>query len=140
MDYSNSNSILFFSLLLINRKNTGIRILLDKCLGDFDAIAEKLMRPETSKDEQSKLLEEAQSKASKLSKDDDKKSADVYIKVMQKVIERGPKFVESEKVRVKNIMDGKISTTKKNELQARLNILTSFLESSDKSKVKKEDL
>ncbi|XP_015786819.1 endoplasmic reticulum resident protein 29 [Tetranychus urticae] len=121
------------------RKHTGIRMILDKCLGDFDNIASEFMNSEISKDQQAKLLEKAQSQATKLTKEDDKKSADIYIKLMQKVIERGSKFIESEKVRVKNIMDGKISKTKKEEMQARLNILASFIASDEKSAAK-EDL
>ncbi len=114
-------------------------MILDKCLGDFDNIASEFMNSEISKDQQAKLLEKAQSQATKLTKEDDKKSADIYIKLMQKVIERGSKFIESEKVRVKNIMDGKISKTKKEEMQARLNILASFIASDEKSAAK-EDL
>jgi hypothetical protein len=45
---------------------------------------------------------------------------------MEKVIERGIKFIESEEQRVLNILSGKVTETKRNELQARLNIIQSF--------------
>lgn len=97
----------------------------------------------TSKDkkDQEKVLKEAQGKLTSLTKDQDKKSADIYIKLMQKVIERGPKFIESEAVRVKNIMGGKLSQAKKDEMQARLNILQSFIitkSEPEKAKTKSE--
>jgi len=73
-----------------------------------------------------KILSEAKELAEQFSVDSEKKSADVYIKMMQKVIERGPGFIASEKERVKNIKEGKITSAKKEEMQGRLNILHSF--------------
>lgn len=108
------------------REKTGIRIVLDKCLLQYDDFAIIFMTLKDKKD-QEKVLKEAQGKLTSLAKDQDKKSADIYIKLMQKVIERGPKFIESEAVRVKNIMGGKLSQAKKDEMQARLNILQSFI-------------
>jgi len=112
------------------KKNTNIRILLDQCLGDFDDIAVKFSV--AKKDEQKKLLAEAKTKAVTLSNENEKKSANVYVKLMEKAIERGNIFFESEKERVKNIMAGKLSDAKKKELQGRVNILQSFLPKSDK--------
>ena len=119
------------------REKTGIRIILDKCLLDYDDFATKFM---TSKDKkaQEKVLKEAQDKLSKLTKEQDKKSADIYIKLMQKVIERGSKFLESENVRVKNIMGGKLSQAKKDEMQVRLNILQSFIPAQKLESAKSE--
>jgi endoplasmic reticulum protein 29 len=46
---------------------------------------------------------------------------------MQKVIERGNQFIDSEIERVKNIISGKLADNKKTEMKGRLNILQSFL-------------
>ncbi|RWS05176.1 endoplasmic reticulum resident protein 29-like protein [Dinothrombium tinctorium] len=119
------------------KRNTGIRILLDKCLQEYDELAEAFMSRDLSKENREKFLKLAQEKAANL-KEDEKKSAEVYIKVMQKVIERGDKFVESEQERVKNIIAGKVSDTKKSEMQARLNILQSFLKTESASSEKQE--
>lgn len=107
------------------RKNTNIHILLDKCIESFDKLAQKLVATE-DKAIQTKVLDEAKAEQAKLTKDDEKKSADIYVKVMHKIIERGNKFVESEQERVKNLLDGKLSDAKKAELKGRMNILQSF--------------
>lgn len=114
-----------FSFVLFCRDKTGIRILLDNCLLEFDDFAAKFITL-TDKKAQEKLVKEAQTKLAALKNENEKKSADIYIKLMQKVIERGSKFIESENVRVKNILDGKLSQTKKAEMQTRLNIIQSF--------------
>ncbi|RWS28896.1 endoplasmic reticulum resident protein 29-like protein [Leptotrombidium deliense] len=119
------------------KKSTGIRILLDKCLQDFDEMAETFMAPKATKEIKQKVLSEAEKKAEGLS-DEEKKSADVYVKLMQKVVERGDKFVASEHERVKNIIAGKVSETKKKEMQARLNILQSFIPSDNPTMTKSE--
>jgi len=111
-------------------KNTKIRMLLDQCLAEFDDIAVKFA--DAKKDVQKKLLEEAKSKAGKLTKENEKKSAGIYVKLMEKAIERGNIFFDSERERVKNILSGKVTDAKKTELQGRVNILTSFLSKSAK--------
>lgn len=99
--------------------------MLDKCLPQFDELAERFVTG-TSKDQMEVILSEAKEAAKDIPSDTEKKSADVYIKMMQKVIERGVGFIASEKERVKNIKEGKITTAKKEEMQGRLNILHSF--------------
>lgn len=101
-----------------------VRLVLDKCLPQFDDLVEKFMA--ANEKDKEKFLSEAKGLVSQLSSESEKKSADIYIKIMQKVIERGTGFIASEKERVKNIKDGKITTAKKEEMQGRLNILHSF--------------
>lgn len=108
-------------------QKTNIKFLLEGCLAEFDDIAIKFAEKSTTKDQQKKLLEEAKKKEAALAKEADKKSAKVYVKLMEKAVERGNIFFESENERVKNILSGKIADTKKSELQGRLNILNSFL-------------
>lgn len=108
-------------------QKTNVKFLLDGCLAEFDDIAIKFAEKSTTKDQQKKLLEEAKKKETALTKEADKKSAKVYVKLMEKAVERGNIFFESENERVKNILSGKIADTKKSELQGRLNILNSFL-------------
>lgn len=108
-------------------QKTNVKFLLDDCLAEFDDIAIKFAEKSTTKDQQKKLLEEAKKKEAALTKEADKKSAKVYVKLMEKAVERGNIFFESENERVKNILSGKIADAKKSELQGRLNILNSFL-------------
>lgn len=102
-----------------------VRLVMDKCLPQFDELAEKFMAAET-KEQMENILSEAKELSNSMSEESEKKSADVYIKMMQKVIERGTGFIASERERVKNIKEGKITTAKKEEMQGRLNILHSF--------------
>jgi endoplasmic reticulum protein 29 len=109
------------------KQKSGIKILLEGCLEQFDAIAEKFGSESASKEQLNKLLTDAKTKANGLTKENEKKSANIYVKIMEKVIERGVIFFESEKERVKNILSGKVSDAKKKELQGRLNIIESFI-------------
>ena len=109
------------------KQKAGIKILLDSCLEEFDELAAKFTADKTSKEQQKKVLESAKAKASALNKESDKKSANIYVKIMEKAIERGVVFYDSEKQRVQNLLSGKLSDTKKKELQGRLNIIESFV-------------
>lgn len=104
------------------RSKAGVRIVLSNCLASFDELVDQFMGTE-SEQTRHELLNKAQAISVPES---DKQSADVYIKLMQKVLERGTKFIPSESERVKNLLDGKLSETKKNELLVRRNILRSF--------------
>ncbi|GFT65615.1 endoplasmic reticulum resident protein 29 [Nephila pilipes] len=107
------------------KKHSNVRLVLNKCVPKLDELAEKFMAI-SNHDERQVILSKAEQIASDLISDEEKKSSDVYIKMMQKVLERGDGFIASEKERVKNIKDGKITAVKKEEMQGRLNILQSF--------------
>lgn len=98
---------------------------MDQCLPQFDELAEEFMVAD-NKENMESILSKAKELASAITEGVEKRSADVYVKMMQKVIERGMGFIASEKERVKNIKEGKITSTKKEEMQGRLNILHSF--------------
>jgi len=121
------------------RQNTGIKLLLANCLEQFDRLAEQFVAL-SAKEQQGQVLEQTRSEASKLESDEDKKSADIYVKLMSKVIERGLKFIDSENERVKNLLAGKITDAKRKELQMRVNILQSFLQMSNSGDSSKTEL
>ncbi|XP_067135242.1 endoplasmic reticulum resident protein 29 [Centruroides vittatus] len=106
------------------KKHSKVRLVLDKCLRQFDELAARFMKAD--EEERRTIVEEAREASLKLTEEGEKKSADVYIKMMQKVVERGDGFIASETERVKNIKEGKITSSKKEEMQGRLNILESF--------------
>lgn len=60
---------------------------------------------------------------------------------MERIIERGLAFVQAEKQRVKKLLDGKLSDTKKQDLKRRLNVLESFalLAETNKKSEKKDE-
>ena len=99
--------------------------MLDKCLAEFDELAERFMSSK-SDEERSQVLEEAVTAAARLGSKGQEEAAETYIKLMQRVVERGNKFLVSEGDRVRNLLQGKLTPVKKEQLQARLNVLLSF--------------
>ncbi|GFY38666.1 endoplasmic reticulum resident protein 29 [Trichonephila inaurata madagascariensis] len=112
------------------KKHSNVRLVLNKCLPKLDELAEKFMAA-SKYDERQAILSEANQIASGITSTEEIKYTDVYIKMMQKVLERGDGFIASEKERVKNIKDGKITAAKKEEMQGRLNILQSFIKKDE---------
>jgi len=118
------------------REHGNIRLLLEGCLSQLDDLAAKFI---SSTEDREKLLEEA-SKVTDGLEGKDKSSGDIYLKLMQKVIERGDKFVLSELERVKNLLSGgKMNDSKRKDLQQRVNIIQSF-RSNDSSGDSKTEL
>ena len=107
------------------RANSNVRFSLPSCLSSFDELAESFMASEPA--ERTKLLEEAKTKGAEL-EGKAKASADVYIKIMQMTLDRGNGFVASEEARVNNLLAGKLTSAKKEEFRARLNIIRSFVD------------
>lgn len=81
-------------------------------------------------EEKSNILSEAKLKSEKLP-GSNRSSASIYLKLMDRVTERGNGFINSEKTRIQNIRKGKITDEKRQELQIRLNILDSFTSGPD---------
>lgn len=77
-------------------------------------------------DQREKLIAEAETEKAKISRDDDKISADMYIKTMKKIVEKGEGFVETEVERLEKLRSGKLSDKKKEQIGERLNILSTF--------------
>ncbi|XP_076057449.1 endoplasmic reticulum protein 29-like protein wbl [Oratosquilla oratoria] len=107
------------------RKNSNAYIGLQDCLETFDRLADEFMKSTDQKHKQA-LLQAAEDEWDKITNPSDRRSAEVYVKVMRKLIEKGSEFVSQEKARVKGLMEGKISPEKKEQMQGKLNILQSF--------------
>lgn len=75
---------------------------------------------------QEKVIAKAEEAFKELTSDSEKTSAEIYIKTMKKVLEKGKEFVETEIARVERLKAGKVSDKKKEQLADRLSILTSF--------------
>ena len=103
---------------------TGLWLGLPACLEEFDKLVTDFFKAD-SKDRQA-ILDKAQEAAESYTTALDKESAQVYVKTMQKIMDKGSKFVQSERERVEKLKDGKVSDKKKEQLGRRINILTSF--------------
>lgn len=107
------------------RSQSGVYIGCTGCIQTFDELAVKFIK-EKSVEGKKKLLLKAEDLWDKAKGNQDQKSAEVYVKVMRKMIEKGEEFLSSESSRVENLIKGKISKEKKEELQQRINILQAF--------------
>ena len=93
------------------------------CLEAFDNFVKEFFEEKSVKGE---VLQKAESAAESLITDADKASADMYIKTMRKIIEKGTDFVATEVKRVDKLRSGKVSDKKKEQLGDRLNVLNTF--------------
>lgn len=117
-------------------RETGIHVTLPNCTADLDKLAATFLTHLPLVDEASTEHREAVEKIisqvesmSKKSSIEKRKSAAVYLKYMQKGLERGPLFYVSEEKRILNLLvDVKesITATKRKVLQAHFNVLQSF--------------
>ena len=103
---------------------TGLWLGLPACLEDFDKLVSQFFKAQG--DQRRAILQQAEETSKSLGKEADKESADVYIKTMNKILDKGDGFVKTEIERVEKLRDGKVSDNKKEQLGRRLNILTSF--------------
>lgn len=100
------------------------------CIEELDILADKLMTT-TDAGSKGKIIIEAEKARDKL-KEEKAKKADIYIKLMHKIVSDGDSFIDKEMERVKKVSEGKVSESKKKQLEERINILKSF--SRQKSK------
>ena len=97
------------------------------CLEEFDRLADRLMSATTPGDK-GKVMAEAEKALIDLTADepDKAKKAEIYVKIMRKVSSEGEAFATSEIERIKKILEGKLSSTKKQQMEQRINVLRSF--------------
>lgn len=98
----------------------GVKMPYGGTIFDLDQVAQRFMKT-GFKDED---LTEAKKMAEDEYKHDPK--ASVYIKIMQKIKEKGAEYVEKEMARVKKLMAGKLTPAKLSELEGKVSILRVF--------------
>ena len=106
------------------RQKSGIYLSLPGCIEQFDKLVDKLLAAPES--DRQAVLKEAEDLWDKTHGPRMAKRADIYVKLMRKVVAAGPGFVAKETQRVKKLLGGKISVEKKEELEEKSNILKSF--------------
>ena len=105
---------------------TGVWIGLPACLQEFDHFVRDFLST-SDVEKRKRILEEASADVELIESNDEKKTrANVYIKTMEKVLEKGIGFIASEMERVEKLSEGKVSDRKKQQLKERVSILTSF--------------
>ncbi|CAG2055073.1 unnamed protein product [Timema podura] len=106
------------------RSKSGIHIGLPGCLETFDKLSVRFVSG--NQEQRKSILKEAEAQWDKTNGSTDQNVAEVYVKTMRKILDKGTTFIETELKRVQNLIGGKVSKDKKDELQRRLNILQSF--------------
>lgn len=105
------------------KSKSGIYIGLPGCIEKLDKLAEQF-KSAKEKDRQeilskAKIYEETLSEAQRA-------AAKVYIKTMERIMDRGNVFVQTEQTRLDGLLKGKLSKEKKRSMEERKNILQSF--------------
>lgn len=113
------------NLIQFIRSNSGKYVGLPGCLEAFDKIASKFSAA-TEENERKEILREAQGLVGRIEKSADRKTGEVYVKMMQRMLDKGPSFVEDETNRLNKLMTGKLSAEKKTDMGHRINILQAF--------------
>ncbi|XP_038059874.1 endoplasmic reticulum resident protein 29-like [Patiria miniata] len=112
------------SILEFVRERSGLWIGLEGCLENYDKLVEKFVKGDEK--EQRRVLEAAKDGQEKLSTDEEKKSANVYVKMMEKMLEKGKGFAATEVERVQKLLKEKLTAAKKKLFEVKQNILLSF--------------
>jgi endoplasmic reticulum protein 29 len=109
-------------------QNTNLWFGLPGTLETLDRLAREFFDASSSNDgtNQKSLLEQAQKYVKSLVDQKEQKSGESYLKIMESVVKQGAEFLKREGRRVQNLLKGKITNEKKEELQYRANILLSF--------------
>jgi endoplasmic reticulum protein 29 len=109
-------------------QNTNLWFGLPGTLESLDLLAREFFDVASSNDEtnQKSLLEKAREQVKNLLDKKEQKSGESYVKIMESVVKQGIDFLKREGRRVQNLLKGKITNEKKEELQFRSNILLSF--------------
>ena len=102
----------------------GLWIGLPGCLESLDNLAAAFIAGDESVRKEN--LDNARSTAENLENDEEKKNAKVYVKIMEKILEKGDEYVTSEMNRVRGLLEGKVKDDKKEMFKIRINILSSF--------------
>ncbi|XP_064612893.1 endoplasmic reticulum resident protein 29-like [Liolophura sinensis] len=119
-DVKNADDIKSFLI-----QQSGLWIGLPACLENFDNLVKDFFKA-GKKTAQEKVIAKAEEAIKELTSDSERTSAEIYIKTMKKILEKGKDFVETEIARVEKLKAGKVSDKKKEQLGDRLSILTSF--------------
>lgn len=105
-------------------KQNGVYVGLPTCIEVFDDLAHKFIKNEAKR---SSTISLAENEASKIENETKRKYAEVYVKVMKRIQEKGIKWVDSELRRIeKNLEDKSIKDDLKTNMRSRQNILESF--------------
>lgn len=104
----------------LNRRAGGALNEMEGRIDKFDGFAKKFMKEVANRDD---ILKEATNAAES---EEDPKAAKYYVKVMQKILEKGDKYPNTESDRLERVLSGQISSSKVDGMYRRKNVLAQF--------------
>ena len=108
------------------KQKSGIYLPLPGCLEEFDELAARLVAADTA-GEKGKVVAEAEKALAAAAGATDKTKAEIYVKIMRKMVKEGAGMPEAEMTRIKKVIEGgKVSEDKKKSMKQRLNVLRAF--------------
>lgn len=113
------------NLIQFIRTNSGKYVGLPGCLEAFDKLASRF-NAASDENTRKELLREAQGLVGRIEKIEERKTGEVYVKMMQRMLDKGSGFVDDEMKRLNKLLAGKLSTEKKTDMGYRINILRAF--------------
>jgi len=117
--------ITWYNLCIYIIMCAGLWLGLPACIEEFDELVKQFFQ--ASGDDRKQIVDMAEEMKEAITDDVVKKDrATFYVKAMQKVIENGDNYINSEIARVEKLSEGKVSEKKKTQLKERASILTSF--------------
>ncbi|XP_011297688.1 endoplasmic reticulum resident protein 29 [Fopius arisanus] len=105
------------------RSKAGIYVGLPGCVEQLDRLAEDFRTAQEK--ERQEILKKAKVFQETVP-EEHRSAAQVYVKMMEKILERGDVFVQSEQTRIEGLLKGKLSDEKKRTMEKKRNILLSF--------------
>lgn len=106
------------------KSKSGVYLGLPGCVEQLDRLAEEF-RSSGPKEKQ-EILNKARVFEETLP-EPQRAAAKVYVKTMERIIDRGDVFVQTEQTRIEGLLKGKLSTDKKRTMEEKRNILHSFI-------------
>ncbi|KAJ8678502.1 hypothetical protein QAD02_014289 [Eretmocerus hayati] len=106
------------------RKKSGTYLGLPGCIERLDRLAEEFKQAISEKDRQ-EILNKAR-QYEETSPEKHRPAIKVYVKTMERILERGDVFVQTEQTRIEGILKSKLSEEKKRTMEEKRNILQSF--------------
>lgn len=134
IDYPEDGAVTVEDLRKFILENTDLYIGLAGCIKEADELATRFSNPTNNKEQLEALIGEAEILKDSVPSEKDRNSLQIYVTLMKKITSSNkpiPEFITAEKKRVQNLLKGKISDNKKDDLNVRLNIMESFKPSSN---------
>ncbi|XP_054167972.1 endoplasmic reticulum resident protein 29-like [Oppia nitens] len=120
------------------RYHSGIKIPLNMCLEELDVFAEQFMDQTITNENRLELLEQTKQQMKQMTNEEHHKLAQIYVQIMEKILQNGNVFIQNEIQRLNGIVLQKMTNEKRDQIKGKINILFSFVTTEQQSQQKSE--